>query len=72
MEIVIFSNQRLLSRREDLLASFKRKVEDISKKLNVELHFFASILDDSFRKPAVGMWEEMIVITGWNIGVYDA
>lgn len=58
--IVIFSNQFRLSQEKKLISEYKEKVAAVIKKIGVPIKAFLAIKRDIYRKPAPGMWNELL------------
>ncbi|XP_024082479.1 bifunctional polynucleotide phosphatase/kinase isoform X2 [Cimex lectularius] len=65
-KIVIFTNQASL-RSESNVANFKQKIENILKEVKLPVSVYISTTYDVFRKPAPGMWYQLIDDTKQNI-----
>lgn len=61
--IVIFSNQKNLKSAEE----FREKINNIKKLLNINFIFIASLEDDVYRKPRIGMYN--FIKTNLNIKI---
>jgi len=58
--IIIISNQKNTNKKEDKLNNWKKKIENITKRLNIPLIVYALFRDDNYRKPRTGIWDEFI------------
>lgn len=58
--IVIFTNQKGISKGELTISDFHEKIKKINDELGFELNIFISTKDDMYRKPMTGMWDFMI------------
>ena len=58
--IVIFTNQKGISKGKLSISDFFEKIKQINDELGFELNIFISTLDDIYRKPMTGMWDFMI------------
>jgi bifunctional polynucleotide phosphatase/kinase len=61
-QVIIFTNQAGLKapKKETAnLKKFKLKVASVLKELDIPLTLYAATENDHFRKPRIGMWEEM-------------
>ena len=67
--VVIISNQGNISLKENTktlqqdnasLANFKAQVTAILRQLNLPISVYAATEQDKFRKPRIGMWQEML------------
>ncbi|CAH8591210.1 unnamed protein product [Schistosoma intercalatum] len=56
-KIVLFSNQKGITKGYQDIPSFKLKIQNIVDKLNIPIQGLFSILDDRNRKPLTGMWD---------------
>lgn len=56
-KIVIFTNQKGISKGKVKKEDFIQKVKNIQKELNIAFDIFISTSDDYFRKPMTGMWD---------------
>ncbi|CAI2732239.1 unnamed protein product [Schistosoma spindalis] len=56
-KIVLFSNQKGITKGYQDIPSFKLKIQNIVDKLNMPIQGLFSILDDRNRKPLTGMWD---------------
>jgi bifunctional polynucleotide phosphatase/kinase len=58
--IIIFSNQKgvgCANKKFITVSEFQDKVNNIRKEIGVNFIFIASLEDDNFRKPRIGMWD---------------
>ncbi|KAF7597450.1 hypothetical protein BBP40_003697 [Aspergillus hancockii] len=67
--VIVISNQKAISLKKEMkggrsesksLTNFKEKVTAIMKQLDIPLSVYAATLDDSYRKPRIGMWSEFL------------
>lgn len=58
--IVIFTNQKGISKGKLTISEFYEKIQKIKDELGFELNIFISTNDDIYRKPMTGMWDFMI------------
>jgi bifunctional polynucleotide phosphatase/kinase len=58
-KIVIFTNQKGISKGHIDVNTWKRKVEKVQEALKINFLILAATEDDYYRKPCVGMWELM-------------
>lgn len=73
-QVVIFTNQggiKAPKKDSKNLASFKLKVESVLDELDVPLTLYAATEKDKYRKPRVGMWEEMLGDSPVGVGAID-
>ncbi|KAL2715400.1 uncharacterized protein V1478_015098 [Vespula squamosa] len=59
-KVVIFTNQAALGTGKVKIQDFKIKIEKVVQKLGVPTQVFISIGKDIYRKPAPGMWNELV------------
>ncbi|KAJ5585232.1 Polynucleotide kinase 3 phosphatase [Penicillium hispanicum] len=68
-QVVIFSNQKMISIQKDIkagradsksLAMFKEKLATIMTQLEIPMSVYAATTDPEYRKPRLGMWREFI------------
>lgn len=68
-QVVVFTNQGGISLTEDpktikgdlkRVKVFKEKVSTVLQQLNLPISLYAATTRDKFRKPRMGMWEEML------------
>jgi len=55
--IVIFSNQKGISKGTTDENEWKQKIDDIAVKLGIPLLVMAAVESDYYRKPSIGMWK---------------
>ncbi|SPO27344.1 related to bifunctional polynucleotide phosphatase/kinase [Ustilago trichophora] len=66
--IVVITNQKQTAySAKSGLSTWKKKMAHIAAALDVPLRVFASLADDTYRKPRLGMWEEFV--GKWNGGI---
>ncbi|SPO26998.1 related to bifunctional polynucleotide phosphatase/kinase [Ustilago trichophora] len=66
--IVVITNQKQTAySAKSGLSTWKKKMAHIAAALDVPLRVFASLADDTYRKPRLGMWDEFI--GKWNGGL---
>jgi len=61
--IIIFTNQGALKqpkKESTNLTKFKDKIAAVLDSLDIPLTIYAATANDRYRKPRVGMWEEMV------------
>lgn len=58
-KIVIFTNQKGIQVAKVDRNEFKKKIEAIVAKLGVPVQAFVSVAGGHYRKPCIGMWEEL-------------
>ncbi|CAO4375352.1 unnamed protein product [Caenorhabditis nigoni] len=58
-KIVIFTNQKGIQVAKVDRNEFKKKIEAIVAKLGVPVQAFVSVAGGRYRKPCIGMWEEL-------------
>lgn len=60
--IVFISNQKGISKNKPNVEDFQKKINSISELISVPFLLLASLKDDNYRKPAIGMWNHLKVI----------
>lgn len=73
-QVVVFTNQggvRAPKMASKNLATFKLKVETVLGELDVPLTLYAATEKDKYRKPRVGMWEQMLDDCPIGVGAVD-
>ncbi|XP_067144815.1 uncharacterized protein F21D5.5 [Centruroides vittatus] len=68
-KIVIFTNQRNISKGNTDPSDFRKKIEYVTKKLGIPLQVFISTSPGIYRKPAPGMWDILVKKYNQNIPV---
>ncbi|KAF1759575.1 hypothetical protein GCK72_016042 [Caenorhabditis remanei] len=58
-KIVIFTNQKGIQVGKVDRAEFRKKIEAIVGKMGVPIQAFVSVAGGKYRKPCIGMWEEL-------------
>ena len=72
--IIIFTNQKGISKNKITIEQLNEKLNNIQKKLNIPINFIISTTDDKFRKPMTGMFdfflEKSNIIVDYNNSFY--
>ena len=58
--IVIFTNQKGISKKKMTIGEFQQKINDIRNELEINFSIFISTDDDKYRKPLTGMWNTFL------------
>ncbi|EGT38438.1 hypothetical protein CAEBREN_24374 [Caenorhabditis brenneri] len=58
-KIVIFTNQKGIQVAKVDRNEFKKKIESIVSRIGCPIQAFVSVADGHYRKPCIGMWEEL-------------
>jgi bifunctional polynucleotide phosphatase/kinase len=62
--IIFFSNQKGL-KKKDNVNGWIHKIKNIIRDLDIQVHVYASLEDDMYRKPSIGLWD--LFIKEYNI-----
>lgn len=70
--IVIITSQKKVGLNEGKISEFKEKIESICDYLTVPLTLYATLANDMYRKPRIGIVDEYITLTDKSFYVGDA
>lgn len=56
-DIIIFTNQKGISKNKTTIEDFNYKINMIKKQLDIDFSIFISTIDDKYRKPMTGMFD---------------
>ena len=65
--IIIFTNQKGISKGKMTIEDFYFKIASIRKYFDINFSIFISTTDDKFRKPMTGMWDFLLEKTKVNV-----
>jgi len=65
--IVIFTNQKGISKNKTTIEELTQKLNNIQNKLNIHFNILISTIDDKYRKPMTGMWQFLLDQTNINV-----
>jgi bifunctional polynucleotide phosphatase/kinase len=55
--ILVFSNQKGISKKSDTIEHFIQKIKSINQALELEVTYYISLMDDYYRKPFPGLFQ---------------
>lgn len=58
-KVVLFTNQRGISKNKVRIPDFKKKIEDIIERIGIPIQVFAATSNSIYRKPRIGMWNAL-------------
>ena len=70
--IIIFTNQKGISKGKLTIEDFYDKILSIEKELDFQVNIFISTQDDKFRKPMTGMWNFLIEKTKIKVDIKNS
>lgn len=65
--IIIFTNQKGISKNKTTIEELTQKLNNIQNELNIDFNILISTIDDKYRKPMTGMWQFLLDQTNINV-----